>query len=63
MSITEYETKPKESIESILVGRFHFAILDLVEDMRECGMEEQEIDQWLFNELQSSLNEHRKQED
>ena len=63
MQITEYKARPKESIESVLVGRFEFAIWDLVEDMRECGMEEQEIDQCLFKELQSSLNEHRKQED
>ena len=63
MQITEYPATQKERIESVLAGRFHFAIWDLVEDMRECGMEEQEIDQWLFKELQSSLNEHRKQED
>lgn len=39
------------------------SVMDLVEDMREKGVEEQEIDECLFDELQSILNEGRKGED
>ena len=63
MDFTEYEPKPNEDMKSILHGRFHFAVMDLVEDMREKGVEEQEIDECLFDELQSILNEGRKGED
>ena len=56
----EYLIKPSDTEEEVLVNRYAYAIFDMKEYMRKCGLQEDEIDKQLFDLLQTSLDIQRE---
>jgi|APSaa5957512535_1039671.scaffolds.fasta_scaffold326596_2 hypothetical protein len=62
--ITEYkQTTEKNNDEfDLLQGRMSYAILDVIEHMKQCGMSEEEIMKLILRDVQQIVDIHFEEE-